>query len=195
MGDVASHILRPMEAIYGRFDTDDAELVIDSYITALSEFSNDTLRAAYTEVVKDYRPSKRQPCPAPAFFVAAARKILAATGKTISDETREAWRQPLVDDLKAAEAYMIESSSSLVNMALREGWGRSLRDVARDVIRQFREKHHRRPTQRELLAFRMPQADVDYYRKGGQTFGDVELAMGDVPALGEHTEKIRAELA
>lgn len=27
------------------------------------------------------------------------------------------------------------------------------------------------------------------------TFGDVELAMGDVPALGEHTEKIRAELA
>ena len=175
MGDVASHILRPMEAIYGRFDTDDAELVIDSYITALSEFSNDTLRAAYTEVVKDYRPSKRQPCPAPAFFVAAARKILAATGKPISDETREAWRQPPVDDLKAAEAYMIESSSSLVNMALREGWGRSLRDVARDVIRQFREKHHRRPTQRELLAFRMPQADVDYYRKGGQTFGDVEL--------------------
>ena len=27
------------------------------------------------------------------------------------------------------------------------------------------------------------------------TFADVELAMGDVPALGEHTEKIRAELA
>lgn len=175
MGDVASIILRPMEALYGKFDTDDADMVIDSYITALSEFSDDTLRSAYTEVVKDYRPSRRQPCPAPAFFVDAARKHLAASGKTISDETREAWRQPLIDDLKAAEAYMIESSSSLVNMALREGWGRSLRDVARDVIRQFREKHHRRPTQRELLAFRMPQADVDYYRKGGQTFGDVEL--------------------
>ncbi len=27
------------------------------------------------------------------------------------------------------------------------------------------------------------------------TFADVELAMGDVPALGEHTDKIRAEFA
>lgn len=175
MGNVVELIIRPIEAVFGKFDTDDSELVLDAYITALSEFADDTLRAAYSEVVRDFKPSRRVPVPVPAFFVAAARKHLAASGKTIDDDTREQWRKPLADDLKAAEAYMIENSSSLINMALREGWGRSLRDVARDVIRQFREKHRRRPSQRELLAFRMPQADVDYYRKGGQTFAAVEL--------------------
>lgn len=175
MGDVLTNVLRPMEALYGKFDTDDADMVIDSYITALSEFSDETLRAAYTDVVKNYRPSRRQPCPAPAFFVDAARKLLASTGKTVSDEVRETWRQPQVDDLKAAEAYMVESSSSLVNMALREGWGKSLRDVARDVIRQFREKHYRRPTQRELLGFRLPSDDVEFYRKNGLDFSSVDL--------------------
>lgn len=176
MGDVPTYIIAPMEALYTRFDTDDADLVIDSYITALHEFSNETLQQAYAEVVRNFIPYSRTPCPSPAHFVQAARKILSGSGSGMArDEIRDAWRRDGVEDKKAADKFVIESSSTLVAMALRDGWSRSLRDVAADVIRKFRELHGRRPTDRELLGFRLPQDDVDYYKKNGQPFTAAEL--------------------
>lgn len=175
MGDVATIIIRPMEALYGQFDTDDADMVLDTYITALCEFSDDTLKAAYTEVIRTFIPSRRVPCPVPAFFVQAARKSLSNTGGQASQETRAKWLEPSVEDLKAADSYLIESSSSLIPMALRQGWGRSLRDVARDAIRKFREANGRRPSARELLGLRLPPDDVEYYRKHGQQLPNIEL--------------------
>lgn len=175
MGDVERHIITPMEALYGKLDTDDADMVLDAYVTALHTFSNDTLKAAFAEVSRTFFPSKRNPLPMPAHFAKAAASITAGTGKQATEEARREWMKVHDDDLKAAKEFIIQSDSSLVVMALRDGWGRSLRDVARGTIRLFREKHGRRPTMREMLSFRLPNDDVEYYAKFGQQFTDIDL--------------------
>jgi hypothetical protein len=173
MGNVAKHILDPGARLYGAFDTDDADMVMDLYERALSHLSDRALEGAFVIVSREYMPSKRMPWPAPSIFAKAAERV-ADNDKPAGDGDRSLWQKPLADDLAHARAYMRACNSSLIEMALRDGWGRSLQDVARDVIRQSRERQGQRPTMEQLRSFRMSQADVDYYTKRGQPFVSAE---------------------
>lgn len=145
---------------------------LEEYAKAISAFSGATLAKAGDVLIKSAKFFPR-----PAEVITACREILdmQSDGRPSEGEVRDMYMRPLVDDGKAALEYLIANPSTLINMALRDGWGRSLKDLARGVIRMFREKHGRRPTQHEMMEFRMSADDVKYYAKNGQQLSEVDL--------------------
>ena len=176
MGDVNKFIIAPATTLYGAIDTDDADMFLDLYEKALGGFSNQILERAFVVASKGFYPSKRVPWPAPAIFAKACGQVSEDDGRGATDEMKSQWQQPLIDDLKAAKDYMRTCNSSLIDMALDQGWSRSLQDTARDVIRKFREKNGRRPNNDELKAFRMFDDDCAWGKKYGQPHLKAELA-------------------
>ena len=65
--------------------------------------------------------------------------------------------------------YMRECPASLIDMAMRQGWGRSLEDLARSAIRDFIDANDRAPTMQEMTTFRIPDEPANYYRNHGQS--------------------------
>jgi hypothetical protein len=167
MGNVSKYILDPGARLFGPFDTDDADMVMDLYERALGHLSDRALEGAFVIASREYMPSKRNPWPAPAIFARAAERVADNATPTSTDD-RAMWQRPIAEDAIAAKTYMRECNSSLIDMALAQGWSKSLEDNARGVIRKFREANGRRPTSREMEAFRMSHADCDYYRQHGQ---------------------------
>lgn len=168
MGDVTTHILSPMFALYGPLETDDADMVMDLYERALAGYANATLQRAFLDVSRSYFPSKRNPHPAPAMFVRACEKIVEEVSDGRPDEdARTKAAAVSAEDRAAAKLYLHTNPSSLIDMAINNGWSRSLEDLARSVIRKFRLANGRRPSSAEMHAFRISKEDVKYYDRYG----------------------------
>jgi hypothetical protein len=140
------------------------------YVAALSGFDATTLRKAGDRAL---RHCKWWPKPAELIdFCEAA--LPTPTGDSEAHRLIK-HRDEMVK--QAAREYMMHSKSSLIDMAMSQGWGRSLEDVARDVIRCCYERDGSLPTPAMMMAFRMPSQDVEYYAGHGQSHLNYDVAM------------------
>lgn len=140
------------------------------YVAALSGFDATTLRKAGDRAL---RHCKWWPKPAELIdFCEAA--LPTPTGDSEAHRLIK-HRDEMVK--QAAREYMMHSKSSLVDMAMSQGWGRSLEDVARDVIRRCYDRDGQLPTPAMMMAFRMPSQDVEYYAGHGQSHLNYDAAM------------------
>lgn len=169
----AMALLERLRTVYGLPNGVDDESLPDffgEYVNAIQGFDARTLRKAGDHLL---RTSKFWPRPAEIVDVAEqylpSQTVYDSQAHKIIRENRDAFA-------KAARDYMTQCPSSLVDMALRQGWGRSLEDVARDVVRKCYERDGRMPTWQMMQAFRIPQTDVDYYRRYGQSHLDSDTA-------------------
>lgn len=78
------------------------------------------------------------------------------------------WRTRRADEARLAAAYLRTNPSTLIDMALAQRWSKSLEDLVRSVIRQCWDRDGAPPTPEMLTRFRLPDEDVDYYRRHGQ---------------------------
>lgn len=144
------------------------------YVRALEGFDSKTLAKA-----GDYVMRNSKFWPRPSELVDAAEQFLpqAVAGDSEAHGAIKS-RDAIVK--KAARDYMLRCPSSLVDMAMRQGWGRSLEDVARDVIRRCYDRDGKLPSHKMMIAFRMPQDDCDYYKQNGQ--GHLEFDAAEIIA-------------
>ena len=158
-------LLQRLQTVYGPPPGHDEETLgqfYDEYIRVLSTFDSKLLGKAGDRLL---RTCKFWPRPSEIVDV-----IEHLTPAAVTDDTQahKAIRERNTTVKQLARAYMRECPSSLIDMAMRQGWGRSLEDLVRDVIRKCYERDGDMPTMAMMVNFRLPQDDVDYYARSGQ---------------------------
>ena len=158
-------LLQRLQTVYGPPPGHDEETVAsfyDEYVKALSTFDGKLLGKAGDRLLRTCKF-----WPRPSEIVEVIEHI---TPTTVSNDgpAQKAIRHRNTTIQELARAYMRECPSSLIDMAMRQGWGRSLEDVARDVIRKCYERDGDMPTMAMMVRFRMPREDVEYYARFGQ---------------------------
>ncbi len=130
------------------------------YVRALEGFDGKVLAKTGDHVLRNFKF-----WPRPAELVDVAEQFLPHAN---IDGTRAELRGTHNHLALAARDYMVRCPSSLIDMAMRQGWGRSLEDCARDVIRKFYDKNGKLPSHQAMTQYRMSHDDCDYYRQNGQ---------------------------
>lgn len=158
-------LLQRLHDIYGPPHADDDKAVArkyQEYINALSVFDPGVLRKAGDKALRTF---KWWPKPSELVELCEASIPPPTPGDTEAHRLIKT-RDDMVK--QAARDYLLHCPSSLVDMALRQGWGRSLEDHARSVIRGCYDRDGKMPTEKMMMALRVPKEFADYYAQNGQ---------------------------
>lgn len=170
-------LLERLRTIYGLpngVDDDAVPKFFAEYVRALEGFDAKVMRKTGDHLL---RTSKFWPRPSEIVDVAEGYIPYippASSGDSAVHRAIQSQRDMIA---AATREYMTSCPSSLIDMALKQGWSRSLEDVARDVIRRCYERDGKLPTQAMMTNFRMPQADVDDYARNGQSHLQMDVDM------------------
>lgn len=141
------------------------------YVSALAGFDAVTLRKAGDRALRHCKW-----WPKPAELIDFCEAALPVTSGDSEAHRMIRSRDEMVK--QAAREYMMHCKSSLIDMAMSQGWGRSLEDVARDVIRRCYDRDSGRlPTREMMMEFRLPRDVVEYYSRHGQSHLNYDVAM------------------
>lgn len=127
--DVHRIVIEPMIRMFGEHGTDDADLVIATYVRQFEKFDGDVLREAWDRTVADFMPSRRQTWPPVALLRKHAERVAEEIGARRERHTSQpkdlAWSQEAI----AAANRLIQSEMG--RQAAREGWITQLHDYCR----------------------------------------------------------------
>lgn len=170
MKEDAAKLVDRLIVLFGAPNVDRVEEYLEEYIRALERFDGQILRKAGDRIVRELKF-----WPRPAEIVELAMQYVPSH---TSDDTpaHKAIRERSEKTRKLARDYMCSGRSSLIDMAMKQGWGRSLEDVIRDVARRCYDRDGQLPTMAMLERVRLTQDDVDYYRQGGLSHLEFDVA-------------------
>lgn len=158
-------LLQRLQTVYGPPPGHDEETLgqfYDEYIRVLSTFDSKLLGKAGDRLL---RTCKFWPRPSEIVDV-VDHLVPAASGD--DTQAHKLIRERDEATRAFARLYLRECPSSLVDMAMRQGWGRSLEDWARQISRQIFDRDGKLPTMRMMADCRMSASNVEWYAKYGQ---------------------------
>jgi len=119
MGNVMDRFIKPLIALYGDLDTDDADMVFDVYCKQLRSFDDEVLEAGFSTVAGSYYPSKRNPWPSPAICVKACANSAAAAKAKWQAQPKAERGEWSPESQRAADRRIC---STIGRKAAAEGW-------------------------------------------------------------------------
>jgi len=128
--DVHSIVIEPMVRMFGEYGTDDADLVIATYVRQFEKFDAAVLREAWDRTVADFMPSRRQTWPP----VALIRKHAERVGEEHAAKAERHRAPSHGDPAWSPEAFAAADRlirSPMGREAAREGWITQLHDYGR----------------------------------------------------------------
>lgn len=128
--DVHALVIEPMIRIFGEYGTDDADLVIATYVRQFAKFDAVVLSQAWDRTVADFMPSRRQTWPP----VALIRKHAERVGEECAAKAERQRPRTEHDPAWSAEAFAAADRlirSPMGREAAREGWITQLHDWCR----------------------------------------------------------------
>jgi hypothetical protein len=183
--DVDTIIIGPMVRMFGEYGTDDADLVIATYVRQFERFDAAVLAEAWDRTVADFMPSRRQAWPSVALIRKHAERVaeeVAAKAERHAPKNQQdsAWSP----DAFAAADRLIRSPMG--RAAAREGWITQLHDYCRRA-RSLPDASAIARLKREARLFDDAYGDV--------CRGNGGMLSGSLRKLGETFLRRRDELA
>ncbi len=129
--DVIRIVIEPMQLLFGEFGTDDADLIVKTYVRQFEKFDSRVLAETWDAVVADFMPSKRQPWPPIALIRKTAERV--TEDHALASERMAPKNQP-ANPAWSPDAFRIANRlicSDLGRIAAREGWITQLHDYCR----------------------------------------------------------------
>jgi hypothetical protein len=111
---------------------------------------------------------------------------------------REPWQELAETSRRMAEAFLRTGNSRWIDIAISEGWERSLRDLVRSAIQQQVARGGEMPTLAQLDRFPMADEDRTYFRGHGQKLLEIDrqaLIAARAARNGKVTARITGETA